>query len=485
MSKNSIIQFMIPIDDKTVNHIQNCQYMVVLSIIFPSLAFFYFTGYKMLLNMCMFIISLQCLTDMLFCKNEFYLHHISVLLLTTFMYMKQLENVEGQVLTLISTEFSTIFFTTRSILNDNPLPFHMNKITLEKIRSAVDNLFVCTFFYTRIYSYSRYLIFNKQFNQYMMMNYTNTPISFFHFYGANYVLYFLNVYWFCIILKKLFKRVKDYPLFHPKNVQYLIRYTYFIQNFIVLSCYTPFKNSIYFLDVFGNTCLSCSSYYFHNSIYEKLLKNEEEKRDRDRNRDRDKEQEDNDNQTISSIDVDRLDNDIIQHYINDIIFIQLRMFLSVFVNLNPVQILYKNSIVFTNEKSFFLYKVGLFFVFFSFVNCSLGLYRYCEFILTMKMKNIVFPYFHDKINVVTTSVIIGMTMASTLIVVLYNTGDTQLRNDMFVVSVILTLMMYTQPFYQVSYLVTHIFLIYQTKLFCDANIFTNNGYFNEYALVEM
>jgi len=217
-------------------------------------------------------------------------------------------------------------------------------------------------------------------------------------------------------------------------------------------------------------CLSCSSYYFHNSIYEKLKLLEKERTTEDL--------------PVSTIDVDRLDNDIIPHYTNDIIFIQMRMMFSIFVNFNPLQILYKNSIVYMSEEALFLYKVGLFMMSYSFMNCVFGLYNYLKFILTLKMNNVVFPYFHDKTNVVTTSVIIGMTMASTLAVVLYNTDDFQIRNSLFVVSVILTLMMYTQPFYQVSYLVTHIFLIYQTKLFCDANIFTNNGYFNENALVE-
>jgi len=395
------------------------------------------------------------------------------------MYIHNLQNIHTQLLTLIGTEISTIFFTARSVIkeiedtliNEKKYDETLVKKTFEKQTLAVDYLFSTTFFITRIYLYSKNLIFNNQFNEYMMTNYTNTTHSFLHFYGANYLLYFLNVYWGLIITKKLFKSVKDSQFFHPKYVQSMIRYTYFIQNAVVLWSYAPFKYAIYYLDVFGNMCLSCSSYYFHNSIYEKLKLVEKERTTEDL--------------PVSTIDVDRLDDDILHHYIVDMCFIEIRMILSIFVNLNPLQIIYKNSIVYTSEEAFFLYKVGLFILSYASMNCGFGLYHYLKFILTLKANNVVFPYFHDKTNVFTTSMIVGMTMASTLGVVLYNTCDFHLRNSLFVVSVILTLTMYVQPFYQVSYLVTHIFLIYQTKLFCDANIFTNNGYFNEHALVEM
>jgi len=478
-NSKSLIQYFTRIDDKEVTHIQNNLYGFFLSYIFSSLCFYYFIGNPETLGRCVFIITVQCFVDLLLCKNEMVLHHLCVIGMSSFMYIHKLENTHVQLLTLIGTETSTIFFTARSVIqeiediliNEKKHDEILVKKTFEKQRLVVDYFFASTFFITRIYLYSKNLIFNNEFNEYMMTNYTNTTQSFLHFYGANYLLYFLNVYWGLIITKKLFKSVKDAHIFHPKHVQSIIRYTYFIQNAIVLWSYTPFKYAIYYLDVFGNICLSCSSYYFHNSIYEKLKLVEKERTTEDL--------------PVSTIDVDRLDNDIIQHYAIDICFIELRMILSIFVNLNPLQILYKNSIVYTSEEAFFLYKVGLFMLSYSCMNCAFGLYNYLNFILTLKTNNIVFPYFHDKTNVVTTSVIIGMTMASTLAVVLYNTDDFQLRNSLFVVSVILTLMMYVQPFYQVSYLVTHIFLIYQTKLFCDANIFTNNGYFNEHALVDI
>ena len=477
-NSKSLIQYFTRIDDKEVTDIQNNFYVFFLSYIFSSLCFYCFFGNPETLERCVLIITVQCFLDLLLCKNEMVLHHICVIAMSSFMYIHNLQNIRLQLLTLIGTETSTIFFTARSVMkelediliNEKKYDESLVKKSLEKPLLLVDYLFSSTFFITRIYLYSKNLIFNNEFNEYMMTNYTNTIQSFLHFYGANYLLYFLNVYWGLIITKKLFKSVKDSPIFHPKYIQTIIRYTYFIQNAIVLWSYTPFKYTIYYLDLYGNMCLSCSSYYFHNSIYEKLKLLEKERTTEDL--------------PVSTIDVDRLDNDIIPHYTNDIIFIQMRMMFSIFVNFNPLQILYKNSIVYMSEEALFLYKVGLFMMSYSFMNCVFGLYNYLKFILTLKMNNVVFPYFHDKTNVVTTSVIIGMTMASTLAVVLYNTDDFQIRNSLFVVSVILTLMMYTQPFYQVSYLVTHIFLIYQTKLFCDANIFTNNGYFNEHALVE-
>lgn len=490
MSSKAVIQLFTSMDDRKVTKLQNNLYVGMLSFIlttlFSKMVGYLFNGTHVELDSIVYAITIHCALDMFLCKNEMLLHHVCVIMMSSFMYTHNVKNINVQLLTLISTEVSTVFFTAMSILNDMEyvlineelcVPTFVEEI-LKRPRIIVERLFVSTFFVTRVCLYSKNLIFNKEFNAYMITNYTNTLPSFIQFYGANYVLYFLNMYWFMIIVKKLFKNYKNMSMFHPKNVQRIIRYTYFFQNAIVLWSYSPFKYAIYYLDVFGNLFLSCSSYMFHNSIYEKLIENEKKKSDGEKN-------EDNLSVIpVSSIDVDRLDNDIIEHYIVDVCFIELRMVLSIFVNINPLQILHENSNIFTSENTYFLYKMNLYVFTLSLMNCVLGLYNYCKFILTLKINNVVFPYFHDKTNVVTTSMLVGLTMASTLLVVLYNTTDFDLRNEMFVVSVILTLTMYTQPFYQVSYLVTHMFLIYQTKLFCDANVFTNNGYFNEYALVE-
>jgi hypothetical protein len=146
---------------------------------------------------------------------------------------------------------------------------HLVKSNIVKnIMVINDLLFFITFFKFRIYDFYVNVIHNQQYYN-VLLKYNKTIFQYLHILFGTHGLYLLNVYWFTIIIKKIYKH-EILPLFPAKNVYLLneIQSKMFFLNIGISSyIYTQLSifNPIYLLDIAGISVLSYFSYQFHQS----------------------------------------------------------------------------------------------------------------------------------------------------------------------------------------------------------------------------
>jgi len=122
------------------------------------------------------------------------IHHLSVLGMLHYMNNhNDIENIIEIISTILSVKISTIFLALNYLLENT------SAVNLKKINNVA---FVSTFLYYRIYNYSYYLIFNKNIHNTILI-YSRNNFEYFEIYFGLFGLFFLNLYWFCIIIKKI------------------------------------------------------------------------------------------------------------------------------------------------------------------------------------------------------------------------------------------------------------------------------------------
>jgi hypothetical protein len=191
------------------------------------------------------IILGQLLLDTCFVKRfDMLVHHIATIGIIGFYkyYLPPLPPIYLSV--LVSTEISTIF------------------LVLEKHCAhsfITQNLFVLSFFYTRIYLFSKYLVFHSTVHQMIFPLYSiGYSIV---FYACLMGLFYTNVYWAIAILKKLYTSEKH---------EYWMRYAYFVSPCISCYVYYPYVNwnwnqfgwieTCIWLDILGQVLLAFCSF---------------------------------------------------------------------------------------------------------------------------------------------------------------------------------------------------------------------------------
>jgi hypothetical protein len=145
---------------------------------------------------CSNIVGFICLIDFYFVKKkDMLLHHILVLSMLHYMnYHSDIENRKEIVSVILSTETSTIFLTLNNLLENTSSLFNVKKIN--KLA------FVSSFVYYRIYNYSYYLILDKNIHNTFLI-YSRNNFEYCEIYIGLYGLFILNLYWCCLIIKKI------------------------------------------------------------------------------------------------------------------------------------------------------------------------------------------------------------------------------------------------------------------------------------------
>ena len=144
---------------------------------------------------CSNIVGLMCFIDFYFVKRkDMILHHLLVLCMLHYMNNHaDIKNRSEIVSVILSTEISTIFLTTNNLLE-----MEGNMVIAKNINKI---LFVSSFFYYRIYNYTYYLILDNNIHK-IFYYYSKNNLEFCEIYTGIYGLFFLNLYWCGIILKK-------------------------------------------------------------------------------------------------------------------------------------------------------------------------------------------------------------------------------------------------------------------------------------------
>lgn len=156
---------------------------------------------------------------------------------------------------LLCFQVSSIFLAIDTIFGDN--------YALKPLNSVA---FVATFMYYRIYKY--YFILTD--TDYQMMIYKYDPNIMLLFYA----FYTLNIYWACLIVKKIAKALKLNTMNDYIKTERLLQYLLCLNIPVTYYKYLKSNNNWLMLDVLGNTILSIGNYKCHNNLYLNYKNNE-------------------------------------------------------------------------------------------------------------------------------------------------------------------------------------------------------------------
>jgi hypothetical protein len=366
------------------------------------------------LNLSLPVILTYFGLDLFICKYDIKLHHISILLLMAFNYNYDVSINDSTIpmLSLYKTEISTIFYSLKVIMKDNLL--------YKKYFSQInDILFITTFVKFRIYDiYSNVLVNPLFYSQ--MAKYTDTFFTKLG-YIPMYCFYGLNVYWFLImckiIAKPIIKQCKSYDLI--KIREYLTQYTLFFNILAIGYIYSFSKKQYYIIDMTGISMLAMNSYIYHNKIYTYLCGKKE---------------------------INYMDNDIIEPLLNDNLSIHV------------TSLLYNLTCAFSydNPDIFAVFYVSL-------ILHANAIYHYILYIVKSKSNDNKIMYNDDSSNefIVVTNFYTILPVAYDILVGVFTATNINTKINISLVSYVLFLILYINPFYELNHFAFHIGLIAQ------------------------
>jgi len=223
--------------------------------------------YTTIIKYCgLYLFPLYCITDLVFYEVSFdkKIHHFLGLLLSLTSYLnKDLFNDEVYFISNfeISTEISTIFL----IIKDELELYKKTDSILYKINNFI---FSITFLYSRIFQFFKIQKQIIEIGYFINYNYL--------YYISVFGLFYLNIYWSIIIIKKIFKMMMTNSKYNClKYCKYICSFTNLIYIPILMYhiCIMK-KNNIstqqYLYFYISNMILAFSSYKYHFSCYKSI-----------------------------------------------------------------------------------------------------------------------------------------------------------------------------------------------------------------------
>lgn len=185
-------------------------------------------------------------------SNESRIHHVITLILCSYYYNIYPIHRSIIVYPLLNTEISSIFYILKYWVK-HPQLYTINL-----------GIFYFTFFKFRIYDFYS-LIYRCHVN--MNMDFSTILI------GACDCLFVMNLYWFAIMNKVVYKNlIKFIDIDKDIVCRFICSYTYFIHIPLVFCMYT--LNNKYIYDILGVCMLSISSHAYHYDIYTRFRNKE-------------------------------------------------------------------------------------------------------------------------------------------------------------------------------------------------------------------
>ena len=220
------------------------------------------------LQIISFAIFTYCSIDLFFCKKDLMIHHILTLGALTFNYMN---NVRPDIVyvifgNMVFTELSTFFYIFRSWMDDYSGPYKNTPIF--NIIYTINTVIFCVAFYKLRISNYYYNIIQNPDTYDILYQYTETSIlKNIHIYGSIFGLFLLNVYWFTIICKKIYKIIiiNNFPTINTTIfAERVLPYTFYLNIYAVFTRYG--YNDLFVLDVFGILVLCYVSFIYHGKL---------------------------------------------------------------------------------------------------------------------------------------------------------------------------------------------------------------------------
>lgn len=364
-------------------------------------------------------------------KTDVTIHHLCILLGASFniLYIDNPTYYSSLFLSsLRNTEFSSIFY----ILLDWIPAKYTTLVNINKL------LFITTFFKFRIYDFYNVVIVNHNMYEGMVVFTRGHLSKFIHCYGAAYIFYALNLYWFAIILKKLYKglckNIESYEL-----AENILQYTY---SLCIPTCvYTYFYGTTleqleqyivyYYYEIIGIAFLAACSYLYHAMSLYRIEK-----------------------YGVSFNCADKY----VWTYMLDNIAIRIRVQASIYANT-----MIRSSLGHNTSSILFICTVS---------NLFSGIFisLYLLYLYVTKQR---YLYDLSTENSVRHSNILDTVSAFPILVVslcmCFGINDIVVAVKHMVVLYIIIILSLIKPFYKMNHTVIHIMLIYQTWILCNIN----------------
>jgi hypothetical protein len=207
------------------------------------------------------IVGLYAFIDFFATKSyESKLHHLFVCIFTFYNYYYNIDTNDKFIVLypMLNTEISSLFYILKYWLRQNTLIYNINLA-----------LFYITFFNFRIYKFYELicLIYTPSF-YIICQKYSESIFYVFILLGCN-GLFVMNIYWFTIMNKIVYKNLLKNVIDTDINCRYICSYIYIINLGVALYMYKINSRTMY--DIIGITILAISSNIYHYNIYTNLL----------------------------------------------------------------------------------------------------------------------------------------------------------------------------------------------------------------------
>jgi len=223
----------------------------------------YYSWYNKNLDFSVPVIFTYFVCDLFICKPEIKIHHmLGIAVLAFKMYYRDtIVDDSNVVLALYKTELSTFFYIFKCLMDT----YNIKSTILTTMNNS---LFFATFFKYRIYDYFFDVIINPITYSVLDTYSGGSRESVFFACGGIYGLYILNIYWFSIMCKILYKPINQYfsvSTFITVSHK-ILSYSYCVNIPIAYIIYSSNPNVAYLFDMIGIVSLSYGSYYYHQKI---------------------------------------------------------------------------------------------------------------------------------------------------------------------------------------------------------------------------
>lgn len=218
-----MIQSLFPTQKTAINNFQN----IISFAIYVTMTYYYFTDN---FEPCHNILYAYLAFDVFFAQPDAILHHICCFIMLSGKNTYNLTNEEIyiQMKPLIKTEISSIFLVFKLVYENN-LPDSIKQNRIVKVLYHINDLtFVTTFVKTRIWDLLFDAVLNPEIHRRNATHAEDSILRNLHLYSGFYGLYILNLYWFAIICKKMYKTLIINGGINDKPVKRVLPWTPFL-----------------------------------------------------------------------------------------------------------------------------------------------------------------------------------------------------------------------------------------------------------------
>jgi hypothetical protein len=384
------------------------------------------------------LISSYALFDILFYKlpNDLIVHHLLVFYVTyynySYNYLYEINYLNTMTETCLYYEISSVFMALQTI-HDKVIPKKDKNHTI--LSTILQILFITTFYKYRIENFFHHFLLNSDLHNHIHDICKDDFLCKSHVYKIYMGFFGLNIYWFTVMIKILYKKSGLKNVVEKINHSFfenILTYTLFITSLYMIYLYT-IQNSYkpnYKYDIIGTFILGIASMIYHN-YYAYFYKNK-------------------DKICNHEIEVENESKKIVFYTLIDQICIKIRSFLMIYS-------LYGNSIQFNT--SFILHLISA---------IPLVYYFYQDYEKIIKNKKINTNDPKEKINLFINhlykhiSIYSGFTFVIDNIFISLKDNHNVYCKYNALLAIIISSGFFVKPFYEANQLYIHVLLILQS-----------------------